>query len=401
MFGAGRSMPLFRAFGIQVSVDWTWLIALGYVMFVMVGNFQELLGAERQNLAFVYGVTVAFAFFGSIVLHEFGHAVVARRNGIGILGIDLWLLGGLAKMDRDPGRPGVEFRVAAAGPFVTLLLTAAMFAAAAALAGNPADELAPLRLVAGESPLVFALTTLAWINAILLVFNLIPAFPLDGGRIARSVIWAITNDQRRATVVSSAIGEAFGYALVAFALAIALPAGWSMLSVLLFMFMGWSLAQTARATRMQEGILSEARDLTVADVMDRRPVVMPAEASAQRALDEYFWRYRWPWFPVVDSSGVFLGLIEQNAVDRIEEDDRAARMAGDLIAPDSRRDRAVRDDTPLTALLANAQMRDYGSLMAVDDRGMLSGVVTLQQVQRALRDAIARATGQTEPPQAT
>lgn len=387
-------MPLFRAFGIQVSVDWSWLIALGYVMFVMVGNFQDLLGPVRQNLAFVYGVVVAFAFFGSIVLHEFGHAVVARRNGIGILGIDLWLLGGLAKMDREPPKPGVEFRVAAAGPFVTLLLTAGFFIAAAALAADPGRELEPLRLVAGENPLVFALTTLAWINAILLVFNLIPAFPLDGGRIARSIIWAITRDQRRATVVSSTIGEVFGYGLVVFALVVGVGGGWSLISVLLFLFMGWSLAQTARATRMQEGILGEARDLTVADVMDRQPVVMPADATVERALDEYFWRYRWPWFPVVDSSGVFLGLIEQNAADRVEEHDRTRRRAEELVAPDSRLARSVPDDTPLTALLANSQMRDFGSLMAVDERGLLSGVVTLQQVQRALHDAIARATGQ-------
>jgi CBS-domain-containing membrane protein len=149
---------------------------------------------------------------------------------------------------------------------------------------------------------------------------------------------------------------------------------------------------------MQEGFFGEARGLTVADVMDRQPVAMPADASVQRALDEYFWRYRWPWFPVVDSTGVFVGLIEQNAVDRVDERERGARHAGELVAPDSQRDCAVREDTPLTALLANDQIRDFGSLMAVDDRGALSGVVTLQQVQRALREAIARATQQDAPP---
>lgn len=393
MFGGGRSMHLFKAFGIQVSVDWSWLIALGYVMFVMVSNFQSLLGPHQQDLAFAYGVIVAFAFFGSIVLHEFGHAVVARRNGIGIIGIDLWLLGGLAKMDRDPSRPGVEFRVAAAGPFVTLLLGAGFFAAAWALAGDPANELAPLRLVDGGSPLVFALSTLGWINGILLAFNLIPAFPLDGGRIARSVIWAVTGDQRRATVASSVVGEIFGYALVVFALTIAMAGGWSLVSVLIFTFMGWSLAQAARATRLQDGILDAARSLTVADVMDRQPVVMPADASVERAFDEFFWRYRWPWFPVVDSTGVFLGLIEENAVERIAEAERPLRRAGELVAPETRADRAVRDDTPLTALLASPQMHDFGSLMAVDDDDRLSGVVTLQQVQRALRDALAEAAG--------
>jgi Zn-dependent protease len=391
-------MPLFRVAGIQVSVDWSWLIALGYVMFVMVNDYQDLLGPTRQNTAFVYGVGVAFAFFGSIVLHEFGHAIVARRNRIEILGIELWLLGGLAKMDREPDSPGVEFRVAAAGPFVTFVLAAGLLGAAAGMNNGPSEALHPYTVVPGESPAVFACTTLGWINVLLLGFNLIPAYPLDGGRIARSIIWAVTKDRRRATLVSASLGQVFGWGLVA--LGALMLVAVSPFSGLLFMFMGWSLAQSARGAALQEGVFSEARDLTVADVMDRQPVVMPAEASVQKALDEYFWRYRWPWFPVVDSGGHFLGLVEQNAVDRIDEPESDPRHISELIAPESSHERSVRDDTPLTSLLANDRIRDHGSLMAIDDRGLLSGVITIEQVQRALRDAIARATQQDEPPTA-
>ncbi len=390
-------MPLFRVAGIQVSVDWSWLIALGYVMFVMVDDYQQLLGPERQNLAFVYGVAVAFAFFGSIVLHEFGHAIVARRNDIGILGIDLWLLGGLAKMDREPPTAGVEFRVAAAGPFVTLILAIGLLGAAFGIHDGPIEELRPLTFVAGEAPLVFALTTLGWINVFLLAFNLIPAYPLDGGRIARSAIWAATGDSHRATLVSATIGKWFGYILIGLGVAMIVSVG-ALIAGALFMFMGWSLAQTAQAATMQESVLGEARDLTVADVMDRQPVVMPADASAQRALDEFFWRYRWPWFPVVGPTGQFLGLIEQHSVDLLDESELGTRRASELIAPGTEKERSVRDDTPLTALLVNDQIRDYGSLMAIDEAGQLSGVVTLEQVQRALREAIARATEQQAPP---
>ncbi|MBJ7459843.1 MAG: site-2 protease family protein [Thermoleophilaceae bacterium] len=382
-------MPLFRAWGIQVSVDWSWLLALGYVMFVMVDDYQALLGPEQRNLAFAYGVGVAFAFFASIVLHEFGHAIVARRNNIGILGIELWLLGGLAKMDRDPESPGVEFRVSAAGPLVTLLLAIGLLAAAFGLNTGPNSDLQPLQITAGEDPWIVALTTLGWINVFLLVFNLIPAYPLDGGRIARSVIWKATGDEHRATIVSATIGKYFGYGLIGLGV---LLMGRSLLSGFLFIFMGWSLAQSARGATMQDAVFGEARSLRVADVMDRQPVVMPAEASVQRALDEYFWRYRWPWFPVIDQGGHFIGLIEQHAVDRVDESARDSTRAIDLIEPRSTEDRSVRDDTPLTALLANDRIRDHGSLMAIDDRGLLSGVITIEQVQRALRDAISRAT---------
>jgi Mg/Co/Ni transporter MgtE len=161
--------------------------------------------------------------------------------------------------------------------------------------------------------------------------------------------------------------------------------------------MGWSLAQSARGATMQNTVLSEARDLRVADVMDRQPVVIPAEASVQTSLDEFFWRYRWPWFPVVDQQNHFIGLIEQNSVDRVDERERASTLASELIQPHSSKDRSVRDDTPLTALLANEQIRDFGSLMAIDEHDQLTGVVTIEQVQRALRDAIARATQSEEP----
>lgn len=392
-------MQLFRVAGIQVSVDWSWLLALGYVMFVMVEDYQDLLGPTQRNQAFLYGICVAFAFFGSIVLHEFGHAVVARRNNIGILGIDLWLLGGLAKMDREPKSPGVEFRVSAAGPLVTLILSLALLGGAAALNEGPSSNLEPFTIHTGEPPLVVALTTLGWINVFLLFFNLIPAYPLDGGRIARSLIWKVTGSSSRATIVSATIGKYFGYALIGFGVFLALSTG-SLLSGFLFMFMGWSLSQAASAATFQEGVLGGARDLTVADVMDRQPVVMPASASAQQALDEYFWRYRWPWFPVVDAGGQFIGLVEQHSVDLIDESDRDARHVSDLISPGSTKERAVRDDTPLTALLANEEIRDFGSLMAVNESGQLSGVVTLQQVQRALRAAIEAATRDVPPPAA-
>lgn len=385
-------MPLFRVSGIPISVDWTWLIALGYVVVVLVGNFQDLLGPDRQITAFLYGAGVAFAFFGSIVLHELGHAFVARRNGIGILGIDLWLLGGLAKMDREPNSPGVEFRVAAAGPLVTLVIAAALLGAAF---GFNSDGSIGVFTYSGNEAWVFALSTLGFVNLFLLVFNLIPAYPLDGGRIARSVIWKVTGDRRRATLSSAALGRVFGWLLMAFGFWLLLrdPIGGA-----LFLFMGFTLAQSARGASIQEGVLGEANALTVADVMDRQPVTMPSDTTVQGALDEYFWRYRWPWFPVVDRTGRFVGLIEQHSVEMVDDDERPRRQAGELIAPDSRTQRAVQDDTPLTALIANQSIRDYGALIAVDREGLLLGVITIEQVQRALRDAIARATRQDPQP---
>lgn len=395
MFGGGRSMQLFRVSGIPIGVDWTWLLAVGYIVFQLSGNYEQLLGPDKQLVAFGYAVLVAALFFGSIVLHELGHAWVARRNKIGILGIDLWLLGGLAKMDRDPATPGAEFRVAAGGPAVTLLIAIVCIGAAFAIDPAQAGHLVLLDSRTGDDAWMSALTTIGTVNAFLLVFNLIPAYPLDGGRIARSIAWKLTGDRSRSTILAANIGRVFGYLLIGLGVLLLSRAP---ISGVIFIFMGFTLSQAARAATVQEGMLGEATRLTVADVMDRQPVVMPGDVSVQRALDEFFWRYRWPWFPVVDPSGHFIGLIEQHSVERIDETERGLKNAQELVAPNTGDRQCVRDDTPLTAIIANPEIHNYGALMAVDDQGVLSGVVTIEQAQRALRDAITRATTARVPP---
>src|SRR5207249_2951748 len=156
---------------------------------------------SSDTVAYLTAVASALLFFVSLVLHELGHAVVARRLGIEIAGIDLWFFGGIAKMTRDTQSPGDEFKVAAAGPLVTLGVVAACMAAGAAAAGSWHEfwQTARLSSNAHVTPATLLLSWLASINALLFVFNLVPAFPLDGGRIARAVAWKVTGDRLKAT----------------------------------------------------------------------------------------------------------------------------------------------------------------------------------------------------------
>ncbi|HEV7919118.1 MAG TPA: site-2 protease family protein, partial [Solirubrobacterales bacterium] len=279
-------MPLFRVGGISVGANWTWLLALGYLVVVLTGSFKDILGIDAQNTAFAYAVVVSFLFFGSIILHEFGHAIVARRNGIGVLGIDLWLLGGVAKMDRDPSTPGVDFRVSAGGPLVTALISIVCLGLAFAIDPDQARRLALLDSVPNDNPWVASLAWLGAVNAFILAFNLIPAYPLDGGRIARSIAWRITGNREKATTFAAVLGRGFGYLLVILGVW-TLSVGNALDGVILI-FMGMSLAQSAREATVRGGLLGEASKLTVADVMDRQPVAMPGDVTAERALDEYF-----------------------------------------------------------------------------------------------------------------
>jgi Zn-dependent protease len=382
MLGGG-SITLFHFRGIRVSVDWSWFIVLFLVILYMTQFFERLLG-EGGTTPFLFGLLSAVGFFGSILLHEFGHAVVAMRNGIGINGIQLWVFGGMARMDREADSPKTEAKVALAGPAVTFAIVVVLTAIGSAVVGwTEFREAAVQETRSNASGLMALIAWLAGINALVLVFNLLPAFPMDGGRVARAIAWARTGNRNQATRFAANLGRLFGYAFIAGGLALAF-AGSLFFGVWLALI-GMVINGSARGAAMQTAITSRIGDVRVADVMDSEPVAIPADLSVERALDEYFLRYRWPWFPVVDAAHRFLGLIDRDRADQVPEVSRASSHVSDLVDHDI--GLFVRDDTPLDSLLANQNLRRLGALMAVDAEGRLSGVVTIEQVGRALRDA--------------
>jgi Zn-dependent protease len=384
MFG-GRSITLFHFRGIRVSVDWSWFIVLFLVIIYMTDFFEALLG-EGGTTPFLFGVLSAIGFFGAILLHEFGHAVVAMRNGIGISGIQLWIFGGMAQMDREADSPGTELKVALAGPAVTLAIVVLL-----ALLGTVITGFADFReavLLESRSSVSALMGLIAWlvaVNALILVFNLLPAYPMDGGRVARAIAWWRTGDRNRATRFAANLGRVFGYLFIGGGLV--LVAVGNLFDGVWLALIGMVINGSARGAAMQTAISSRIGDVRVADVMDREPVAIPGDISVERALDEYFLRYRWPWFPVVDAAHRFLGLVERDKADEVPEIERAGSNVSDLVDHDI--GLFIRDDTPLDSLLANQNLRRLGALMAVDHEGRLSGVITIEQVGRALRDATA------------
>src|SRR3954447_17882470 len=188
MLGGGSSFTLFRIAGIRVGVNASWFLILFLSIAWLQDSFRDDLGSDGKG--FTAAVVAVFLFFGSILLHELGHAFAARREGIGVAGVDLFFFGGFMRATRDSETPGEEFRVAAAGPAVTLLI--AVVAAAAAVVMSSWSEMVDAATLQGgaSSNLVEVIVSFTVsMNVILLVFNLIPAFPLDGGRIARAAVW--------------------------------------------------------------------------------------------------------------------------------------------------------------------------------------------------------------------
>ena len=238
MFGGG-SIQLARVFGIRIGVEPSWFFILFLIIYLLTGFFGDEFASDT---AFGLAVAAALLFFASVLLHELGHAVVARRNGIGIVGIDLWMLGGVAKLDRDAPSPGVEFRVAAAGPAVTLLIALACFGIGTLIAGSAgALDSTRFEAVAGDEVLAL-LGYLTFINIVLLAFNLIPAYPLDGGRIARAIAWWRTGDRTRATRFAARLGRGFSFLMIAVGayLALARASGWTA--------SGWPSSATSSAS---------------------------------------------------------------------------------------------------------------------------------------------------------
>jgi Zn-dependent protease len=384
-----RSLPLLRLFGIRVGVNYSWFLVLFVVIFVLWDSLSETLDASETTV-YIVAVVAAASFFASIVAHELGHALAARREGIAVEGIDLFLFGGVMKMSRDTDSPGAEFRVAIAGPLVTLLLMVVASVVAVLLAGGDSFwDAARLSASADASPVEVVVSLLVSMNLVLLLFNLVPAFPLDGGRIARAAAWKLTGDRHRATRFAAGIGIGFGWLLMIGGLALLVFVEGAALDGIWFAALGWLLAGAARGTLAQSRFTEQLAGITVADVMDSEPVTIPAGLSALRAYEDFFLRYQgWDWFAVVEDDGRYAGIAHRRAVEHAALEEGGAMPVRELAAP-AAADGQVPADAPLEALLGSEPLRRLGALMAVDAEGRLRGVVTFEQVTRALRRRLA------------
>ena len=382
----GRSIQLARVFGIRIGVDPSWFLVLFLFIWWLSDWYKDLLPGDETQ-AFVLATASALLFFLSVLLHELGHAVVAMRNGIGIVGIDLWLFGGLARMKSDTRTAGEEFRVAAAGPLVTLLIAAACFGLGQLLfAGEVTDG---ATFASGEEISAGA-ALLGWltlINVVLLVFNLITAYPLDGGRIASAFVWWRTGERERATRFVARLGRGFGWFLIAFGVLTLVRPNADLVGAIWTIAIGFMLAQAAKGAELQTRINERFGNLTVREVMDPEPVSLPAHTKLDRALDEFFLRYRWPWFPVVDATGRFLGLVSRAKVEEVPEALRQGSSVDQVMTFDEAKTFRVGVDEPIEALLGSEGLQEIGAVMAVDADGVLLGVVTIDRVRRALRPA--------------
>jgi Zn-dependent protease len=377
-----RSIRLFDAFGIRVGVDGSWFVMLFLLIFLLSGSFRTTLHSS-DTIAYVTTVATVLLFFASLILHELGHALAARRQGIEVKRIELFLFGGLTQMSRDASTPGEEFKIAAAGPLATLGFVALCLVVDLAIVGpHRLVEAASLSGTIQITPVLLSLSWLLVINVLILAFNLVPAFPLDGGRIARAIVWKRTGDKIRGTRAAAKLGEGFAVLLAGVGIFLLLNSGG--IGGIWLIALAFLLFQSARGALMQTQVSERIEGVRVSDIMDRQPVAIPSLTPVAQALDEFFLRYAATWLPVVDDTGHFMGISRRDRMEETRDGGEGWLTVGSLLEADEASSLRVDEDRPITDVLSSESLGRLGAVMAVDGEGVLRGVVTVEQVRRAL-----------------
>jgi Zn-dependent protease/CBS domain-containing protein len=364
----GTSWRVARIAGIEVRIDSSWAVIallITYSMYLRaVVLYPELSGGGAVAL----GILATVLFFGSVLVHELAHALVAQARGIRVQDITLFLFGGATRARVESRGPGDEFLIALVGPLTSGIL-AALFGIIAGLGGDSLSR-----------PLAGTLGYLAWTNLLLAAFNLVPGFPLDGGRLLRAAIWKATGSLGRATRVASVSGQAVGWLLVAAGV------GWLLAGDLAggiwFAFIGWFLVQAARSSYQELQLQQLLRGVEAEEVMAGDLVRIPPDLSLQDAVDDYFMRYDHSGFPV-EEQGRTIGLLTLRGVRRVPREQWPTRRVRELMVPLGDQV-VVAPDARMDGVLGKLQEGEAGRVLVVED-GEVVGIITPSDLARWLR----------------
>ena len=371
------TFSLGRISGIRIGVNWSVLFIVALLAYgLAAGQFPAEVPRHPVAEYIVAGVVTAVAYIGSLLVHELAHSLVARRNGIKVEDITLWLLGGVSRLEGEFPDPGAELRVAGAGPLASLLL------------GGLFLLLAWLVMTAGvRGLLVAALAWLGGINILLAVFNVIPAAPLDGGRLLRAVLWSITKDKLKAAIWSARAGQVFGWILTVVGIYLVLVA--RDYSWLWFVLLGWFLISAATSENQQAVLQSRLRTVPVREIMTANPVTVPASATVAQFLHDYLPWSRHAAFPVVADSQT-VGLVTVKRINQVPAGERGQTTLHDVACPLSEVARATPDESAADLLPGLNGCAD-GRALVFDD-GHLAGIVSPSDISRAL-ERLTRSPG--------
>ncbi len=357
-FGIGRW------FGFQIRIDYSWFVVFFLVVWTFGEEFARQMPGYGRLAYYGMGAVAGLVFFLSVLLHELGHSVVARSRGIEVEGITLFIFGGVAQTRMEARRALDEFLLTIAGPLTSLALAAAFWGVAEGVGALGWPE-----------PLARVATFLAVLNLVLAIFNMVPGFPLDGGRIFRSVVWAVTGDLEKATRWATLGGRAFGYLLIAFG-AVQLVVG-ATLAGLWSAFIGWFLSTAASASYRQFAVRRMLSRVRVARVMTSGTDSVPPGMPVAELVEEYFLRRPHAAYPVVEN-GHLLGLVGVGEVSGLGAAERATRRVRDVMRPIAELPTATTEET-LDEVLSRLDPGESERAVVVEN-GRVVGFLTLDDI---------------------
>jgi Zn-dependent protease/CBS domain-containing protein len=355
-----RGISLFKVAGIRINIDYSWFIIFGLVLFALsAGYLPRTFPGQPTQTYWVAGLFATLLFFSSVMLHELAHSLVAIRQGIDIPEITLFIFGGVSRLSQEPTDPKTEFKIAVVGPLTSFALAAAFGVLRVFLQGFE------------PSLMVVVIGYLAWINLALGIFNLIPGFPLDGGRLLRAFLWWRTGSLTRATKVASDFGKGFAVAIMILG-GLQIFAG-ALVNGLWFIFIGMFLRGMSVQGYEELVIRKALEGVHVEEVMVREVVSVPPDLTVSQLIHDYFLHYAFRGFPVVENGRV-LGVVSVAAVRQLPREVYDNRQVADIMTP-LQDDLLIEAQASLADALVKMSRQEQDRLLVLKGE-KLAGLVT-------------------------
>lgn len=364
----GNSWRLGRILGVEVRIDTSWAVIALLVSYSLYVRYATVYPNLRTSASITLGIATAILFFGSVLTHELSHSLMAKARDIPVKGITLFMFGGATLAKVESRGPWDEFIISVVGPLTSFAL-AAVFGVIGMFGQDALPE-----------PIAGMFGYLGLVNLSLGVFNLLPGFPLDGGRVLRSAVWKATNSLSQATRVAAIGGQIVGYGMVA--LGLFLLFGGNFAAGVWLGAIGWFLAQAAQNSYQELQIRRFLQGAEADDVMVRDLLPIPANISLQQAVDDYFMRHDHGAFPVQDGERT-VGLLTLRTVKRVPREEWPIRRVAESMDP-LREQLTVTPETPMDRVLSKLQQEEAQRVLVVDG-GDVVGIITPVDVARWLQ----------------
>lgn len=364
------SLTLFKIKDIEIQIHISWIIIFTLISFTMATGYLPMNYPEVQPYAYwLFGAGIALLMLMSVLLHELSHSLVSKSLGVEVKTITLFIFGGLAQMDNEPDTPTKELKIAIAGPIMSIFLFI-IFSVLAYLVNN----------ISSSEILVGAISYISTINLILALFNMVPAFPMDGGRVLRSIIWKVKGDLTFATKIASSMGDMFGYFLIFLGLYWAFTG--NIVNGIWFVFIGWFIKNLSESSYQNMLMSDMFNKIHIREFMTQDVVSIERSISVENVIKEYFYKYKYNSFPVVQGEEV-KGIINVERLKDVEKDRRSQTPVGEVALPIEDKYK-VEPKCKVKTAMDKIFSNDLGRVLVIED-GKLLGIISRTDILNYIR----------------